>query len=188
MKTNLKIGPNNKMEKITAVKNFVSFVIPISILLACKVVLPVNMYNSLVNFTADNLFMPPSNNIGMCNMYEKTISPRKFLMWTTSNIQAIKSTFSNMMLEMGCLAHVGAEIDEEIEFIEYKSLNPIKLSSFNIPDDESENYENIVKKLIKPSYDGSITKVINDSQSYSKEHVYGIEDSKPIVLNIGSAS
>lgn len=124
------------MDKVIAVKNFVSFAVPLSFLLVCKVVLPNSMYESIVNFAADNIFMPPPDNRGMCTMYEKSLNPRTFLMWTTSNLNAVKSTFSNMMLEMGCTAHVGSQIDEEIEFVEYSTLAPKKLSDFCIPEDE----------------------------------------------------
>jgi hypothetical protein len=145
------------MDKVIAVKNFVGFAIPLSALLVCKMILPNSMYESIVNYTADKFFMPPPNNRGMCNMYEKSLNPRTFLMWTTSNLNAVKSTFSSMMLEMGCTAHVGSKIDEEIEFIEYSTLAPKKLSDFRIPEDE-------------------------------QTPLLAIEDSKPIVLNIGSTS
>lgn len=124
------------MDKVIAVKNFISFAIPLSVLLVCKVVLPTNMYESVVNYTADTLFIPPPNNRGMCTMYEKSINPRKFLIWTTNSLQGIKSTFSSMMLEIGCTSYVGSYIDEEIEFIDYKTLEPKKISDFNIPEDE----------------------------------------------------
>lgn len=124
------------MEKVIAVKNFVTFAVPLSVLLMCKVVLPTSMYESIVNFTADHIFMPPPDNRGMCTMYEKSLNPRTFLMWTTSNLQGLKSTFSSMMLEMGCTAHVGSSIDEEIEFTEYSTLAPKRLSEFRIPEEE----------------------------------------------------
>ena len=148
------------MDKVIAVKNFVSFAVPLSFLLVCKVVLPNSMYESIVNFAADNIFMPPPDNRGMCTMYEKSLNPRTFLMWTTSNLNDVKSTFSSMMLEMGCTAHVGSQIDEEIEFVEYSTLAPKKLSDFCIPEDEQT-------PMIAIEYN---------------------KDSKPIVLNIGSTS
>lgn len=138
------------MDKIIAVKNFVSFAVPLSFLLMCKVVLPNGMYESMVNFTADKLFMPPPDNRGMCTMYEKSLSPRTFLMWTTSNLNALKSTFSSMILELGCTAHVGSQIDEEIEFIEYSTLAPKRLSDFRIPEDEQTPMVAIGSETVKP--------------------------------------
>lgn len=122
------------MDKIIAVKNFVTFAVPLSMLIICKAVLPLNMYESVVNFTADKLFMPPVDNRGMCTMYQTSLSPRTFLLWTTSNFQSIKSTFSSMLLEMGCTAHVGSTINDEIEFKEYLTLNSVKLS--DVSDDK----------------------------------------------------
>lgn len=116
------------MDKVIAVKNFVTFAVPLSLLLICKVVLPSNMYESVVDFTADNFFMPPTNNRGMSTMYQTSLSPRTFILWTTSNLQSIKSTFSSMLLEMGCTAYVGSTINEEIEFTDYFTLDPVKLS------------------------------------------------------------
>jgi len=145
------------MDKIIAVKNFVTFAVPLSMLLMCKTVLPTRMYESIVNYTADTFFMPPQDNRGMCTMYKTSLSPKTFLLWTTSNVQAIKSSFSSLLLELGCNAHVGQDIDEEIEFIEYHSLEPVKLSQFNIPIEE-------------------------------QTRMMAVDQSKPIVINIGSTS
>lgn len=145
------------MDKIIAVKNFVVFAVPLSVLLVCKIVLPVSMYNSIVDYTADNFFMPPQDNRGLCTMYKTSLTPKTFLLWTTSNVEAIKSSFSSLLLELGCKAHVGNTIDEEIEFIEYHSLQPVKLSQFNIPIEE-------------------------------QTPMMAIDQSKPIVVNIGSTS
>lgn len=119
------------MDKVIAVKNFVTFSVPLSMLLICKIVLPSNMYESVVNFTADKIFMPPEGNRGM-----SIIDSRKFLMWTTSNFQSIKSTFSSMLLELGCTAHVGSTINDEIEFKEYFTMNSVKLSDIVVDDDK----------------------------------------------------
>jgi hypothetical protein len=119
------------MDKIIAVKNFVTFAVPLSMLLICKAVLPSHMYESVVDFTADNFFMPPANNRGMSTMYQTSLSPRTFLLWTTSNLQSIKSTFSNMLLEMGCTAYVGSTVNEEIEFTDYFTMEPVKLSDIS---------------------------------------------------------
>lgn len=122
------------MDKVIAVKNFVTFAVPLSMLLVCKVVLPSNMYESVVNFTADKIYMPPADNRGMSTMYQTSLSPRTFLMWTTSSLQSIKSTFSSMLLELGCAAHVGSTINEEIEFKEYSTLKSVKLSDVSHDD------------------------------------------------------
>lgn len=156
------------MEQVIAVKNFVSFAIPLSMLLMCKVVLPTSMYESIVNYTADKIFMPPPDNRGMCTMYEKSITPRTFLMWSSSSLQAVKSTFSSMLLEMGCTAHVGSSIDEEIEFIEYSTLAPKRMSDFCIPEDEQTH-------MMAIEYN-------DDCETISKK------SGKPIIINIGSTS
>lgn len=117
------------MEKLIIITNFIKFAAPLSILLVCKVILPTDTYESLVNFTADKCFMTPIDNKGLQKMNQE-IDPRKFLMWTTSNLYALKSTFSNMLLELGCQAHVGEPIEEMIEFVDYKTLNPIPMSKF----------------------------------------------------------
>jgi len=164
------------MDKVIAVKNFVTFIVPLSMLLVCKIVLPNSMYESIVNFTADNLFMPPQNNRGMCTMYEKSLSPRTFLMWTTSNLNAVKSTFSSMMLEMGCTAQVGSHIDEEIEFVEYSTLAPKRLSDFRIPEEEQT-------PMMAIEYNSSPKVSIEYNASPRVTF-----DEKPIVINIGSTS
>jgi hypothetical protein len=158
------------MEKAIAVKNFVTFAIPLSMLLVCKVILPTSIYESIVNYTADKIFMPPQDNRGMCTMYEKSITPRTFLMWSTSNLQAVKSTFSSMLLELGCTAHVGSSIDEEIEFIEYSTLAPKRLSDFCIPEEEQTT-------MVAVDYQQPKVAVEETNTS-----------SKPIVINIGSTS
>ena len=183
------------MEKAIAVKNFVTFAIPLSMLLVCKVILPTSMYESIVNYTADKIFMPPPDNRGMCTMYEKSITPRTFLMWSTSNLQAVKSTFSSMLLELGCTAHVGSSIDEEIEFIEYTTLAPKRLSQFTIGGYPLSNPQvtssdaRCTRFTIPEEEQTTMVAVDYQQPKVALEETKEIENSpKPIVINIGSTS
>lgn len=124
---------DNFLYKAGAIKNFISFVVPLSFLMASKNILPNSMYESLLNFNANQ--MTKKVNRGLDDMYTKSICPKIFLDWSTENMNGIKSVYESLLLELNCKALKNTPI-ENIECVDFNTLKSVPLLDYldyNVP-------------------------------------------------------
>jgi hypothetical protein len=110
----------NLKNKLVAITDFIPFASSMTFLICLRTSFP-----KLYNFIESNY----SNTMVKTDGAFQTIVPQRFLNWSTSNFQVVKSTWNNVLLSWSTKANVGVNITQyDLPIVHPTSLSQIQLS------------------------------------------------------------
>jgi hypothetical protein len=110
----------NLKNKIMAITDFVPFASSMTFLICLRTSFP-----KLYNFIESNY----SNTMVKTDGAFQTIVPQRFLNWSTSNFQVVKSTWNNVLLSWSTKANIGVDITQyDLPIVNPSTLSQIQLS------------------------------------------------------------
>jgi hypothetical protein len=110
----------NLKNKLVAITDFIPFASSMTFLICLRTSFP-----KLYNFIESNY----SNTMVKTDGAFQTIVPQRFLNWSTSNFQVVKSTWNNVLLSWSTKANIGVDITQyDLPIVNPSTLSQIQLS------------------------------------------------------------